>query len=271
MNRACGAAVVILGLLLESAAFGAARPTFEDLVANLKSPSPRTRMEAAAALGKSRRREAVTPLAALVRDPEPRVRLEVVRALRTLRDLAGVPALVTSLGDGDREVREEAIGTLVEIYSERDRIGPVGRFLEIFSDEFDRTSIAPYTVVDPTVERGLAGALRDEDPAIREQAALALGILNARSTVPDLVNALKDPDPGGRGGSATAIGKVGTAEDGRALVPLLADQDTEVRNRVLQAVGVLRVREAGPALRQLYESNRRRETGTRVLAALARI
>lgn len=260
-------ALVVLAPVLSAAA----PPSFEDLVANLKSPNPATRQEAAAELGKSRRREAVTPLAALVRDPEPRVRLEVVRALRALRDVTGVPALVTSLADGDREVREEAIGTLVEIYTERDRVGPVGRFLEIFSDEYDRTSIAPYTVVDPSVERGLAGALRDQDPAIREQAALSLGILNARSTVPDLVNALKDPDAGVRGAAATAIGKVGTAEDGRALIPLLADQDTEVRNRVLQAIGVLRVREAGPALRQMYEANRRREAGTRVLSALARI
>jgi HEAT repeat protein len=260
----------VLAVLLPAAAL-AAKPSFEDLVANLKSPNPATRREAAAELGKSRRREAVAPLAALVRDPEPRVRLEVVRALGELRDLSAVPALVTSIGDGDREVREEAIGTLVELYSERDRIGPVGRFLEIFSDEFDRSSIAPYTSVDPAAERGLAGALRDESPAIREQAALSLGILNARSTIPDLANALKDPDPGVRGAAATAIGKVGTAEDGRALVPLLADQDTEVRNRVLQAVGVLKVKEAGPALRQLYEANRRRESGTRVLGALARI
>ena len=258
-------------LLLAVAASAAPKPSFEDLVANLKSPNADTRQEAAAALGKSRRREAVTPLAALVRDPEQRVRLEVVRALRALRDVSGVPALVTSLGDGDREVREEAIGTLVEIYSERDRTGPVGRFLEIFSDEYDRTTIAPYTVVDPAAEKGLAGALRDEDPAIREQAALALGILNARGSIPELTNALRDPDAGVRGAAATAIGKVGGAEDGRPLVPLLADEDAEVRNRVLQAVGVLRVRDAGPALRQLYEVNRKRETGTRVLAALARI
>jgi HEAT repeat protein len=258
-------------VLLAAVAGAAAKPSFEDLVANLKSPNAATRQEAAAALGKSRRREAVTPLAALVRDPEPRVRLEVVRALRALRDASAVPALVTSLTDGDREVREEAIGTLVEIYSERDRTGPVGRFLEIFSDEFDRTTIPPYAVVDPAAEKGLAGALRDGDPAIREQAALALGILNARSALPDLANALRDPDPGVRGAAATAIGKVGTNEDGRALIPLLADEDSRVRNRVLQAVGVLRVRDAGPALRQLYEVNRKRETGTRVLAALARI
>ena len=263
------AAVAVLFAAVSAGA--ATKATFEDLVANLKSPNASTRQEAAAALGKSRRREAVTPLAALIRDPEARVRLEVVRALRALRDVSGVPALRASLGDGDRGVREEAIGTLVEIYTERDRVGPVGRFLEIFSDEYDRTSVAPYTVVDPTVEQGLAGSLRDQDPAIREQAALALGILNSRSALPALTNALRDPDTGVRGAAATAIGKVGTAQDGAALIPLLADEDAEVRNRVLQAIGVLKVREAGPALRQLYEANRRREAGIRVLAALSRI
>jgi HEAT repeat protein len=263
------AAVAVLFAAVSAGA--ATKASFEDLVANLKSPNAGTRQEAAAALGKSRRREAVTPLAALVRDPDARVRLEVVRALRALRDVSGIPALLTSLGDGDRGVREEAIGTLVEIYTERDRVGPVGRFLEIFSDEYDRTSVAPYTVVDPAVEQALAGALRDQDPAIREQAALALGILNARSALPALTNALRDPDAGVRGAAATAIGKVGTADDGRALIALLADEDNEVRNRVLQAIGVLEVREAGPALRQLYEANRRRESAVRVLAALSRI
>ena len=213
----------------------------------------------------------MTPLAALVRDPEVRVRLEVVRALRTLRDPSGIPALITALGDGDREVREEAVGTLVEIYTERDRVGPVGRFLEIFSDEYDRTSIVPNTVVDPLVEQALAGALRDQDPSLREQAALALGILNVRSALPALANALRDPDPGVRGAAATAIGKVGTAADGMALVPLLVDEDAEVRNRVLQAIGVLRVTAAGAPLRQMYEANRRRESAVRVLAALSRI
>ncbi len=264
-------AAAVAVLLAAVSAGAATKPSFEDLVANLKSPNASTRQAAASALGKSGRLEAVTPLAALVRDPEARVRLEVVRALRALRAASGVPALITSLGDGDRDVREEAIGTLVGLYIERDRIGPVGRFLEIFSDEYDRTSIPPYTVVDPAVEHGLAGALRDQDPAIREQAALALGILNARSALPRLTNALRDPDAGVRGAAATAIGKVGSASDGGALIPLLADEDAEVRNRVLQAIGVLRVRDAGAPLRQMYEAHRRREAGVPVLAALSRI
>jgi HEAT repeat protein len=270
MNRAWAAAVVAFSFSV-TGALAAPRPSFEDLVANLKSPSAKTRMEAATALGKSRRREAVAPLAALVRDPEWRVRLEVVRALRELRDLSAVPAVVTAMGDGDLKVREEAIGSLVEIYAERDRMTPVGRFLDLFSDEYDRSSIGPYVAVDPAAYQALGTALKDEDTNIRQYAALAAGILDGRSLVPQLVAALKDPDDGVRGAAATALGKVGTAADGKNLIPLLADESTEVRRRVLQALGVLRVKEAGPALREMYEANRRKELGLRVLAALSRI
>jgi HEAT repeat protein len=269
--RLGSAATLVIGLAWGLApAVGAEQP-FEDLVANLKSPTPRTRQEAARELGNSRRREAVAPLSALVRDPEVRVRLEVVKALRNLRDLSGVPALVTSLQDGDPGIREEAIGTLVEIYAERDRGGPVDRFLETFSDEYDRASVPPYTAVDPSVFRGLAGTLRDEKKGIRAESAYAIGILGGGSAVRELVSATQDPEAEVRAAAATAIGKVGTAEDGKSLVPLLADGSATVRNRALQAIGVLRVREAGPALREMFEQNRRRELGTRVLASLSRI
>ncbi|HVQ31273.1 MAG TPA: HEAT repeat domain-containing protein [Vicinamibacteria bacterium] len=249
----------------------AAKPGFSDLVANLKSPNARTRQEAAAALGKSRRREAIPPLSELVRDPEAKVRMEVVRALRELRDPSAIPALVTSLTDGDTKIREESIGTLVEIYSERERTGAVSSFLNVFSDEYDRASVPPYTAVEASVYTGLAAGLRDEDKGIREEAALSLGILDGRSALGDLQAALQDPEASVRGAAATAIGKIGTAEDGKALIPLLADANGEVRQRVLQAIGVLRVREAGPALREMYEQNRKKDQGVRVLACLSRI
>lgn len=250
---------------------GASRPSFDDLVASLKSPNTKTRTEAVEALGKSRRREAVSPLAALVHDPEPRVRLEVVKALRDLRDLSAIPAFVTFLGDEDSKIREETIGSLVELYCERERTTPPGRFLELFSDEYDRASVSLFTRVDPSVYQALGKALQDESEGVRQAAAYSLGILDGRSVVPNLIGALQDPAPSVRGAAATALGKVGTAEDGKQLIPLLSDESTTVRNRVLQAIGVLRVREAGPALRELYEANRRRETGLKALACLSRI
>jgi HEAT repeat protein len=265
------ALVFILGLVAFSPALAASSLSFEDLLANLKSPTAKTRQEAAEELGESRRREAVAPLSALVRDPEPKVRLAVVRALGKLRDLDAVPALVTSLQDGDPDIREEAIGTLVELYGERDRGGPVSRFLENFSDEYDRSSVPPYTTVDPSVFQGLARTLGDEETRLRAEAAHAIGILGGGGVTGALVAALQDPEDDVRAAAATALGKVGTAEEGKALVPLLQDPSSNVRNRAIQAVGVLQVVEAGPALRELFEQNRRREAGTRYLAALARI
>lgn len=263
---------VALALLLVASVAGAAvKPSFEDLVANLKSPNAGTRREAAAELGKSRRREAVSPLAALVRDPDGKVRLEVVRALGQLRDATAIPALLTSLGDGDAGIREEAIGALVELYAERDRGNPVSRFLEMFSDEYDRSSVPPYTAVEPSVIRGFAKALQDEDEDLRVEAAFAIGILNGTEALPNLASALRDPEASVRGAAATAIGKIGSAEEGKALIPLLADDSAAVRNRALQAIGVLKVLEAGPALRQMFEANRRREIGIKALAALSRI
>jgi len=197
--------------------------------------------------------------------------MEVVRALRELRDLTAVPALVTSLTDGDAKIREEAIGALVEIYGERERTTPVGRFLDMFSEEYDRASVPPYVEVDPTVHAALLQRLGDEDAAIREEAALALGILDGRSALAGLTSALQDPESDVRGAAATAIGKIGTEKDGQALIPLIGDPAAGVRNRAMQAIGVLRVREAGPALRQLYESNRRRDAGMRALETLSRI
>jgi hypothetical protein len=124
-----------------------------------------------------------------VRDPEQKVRLEVVRSLCNLRDLSGIPALVTALQDGDATVRDESISALVEIYTERDRTGPVGRFLETFSDEYERSSVPPYTVVDPSVFRGLSKVLgatrrrsprergvRDRDPGRRRSIPTWLGL-----------------------------------------------------------------------------------------------
>ena len=269
MNRYLGT-VSALCLMLCGPVEGAS-PSFDDLVANLKSPNVKTRQEAASNLGKSRRREAVPHLAAAVRDPEVKVRMEVVRALRELRDLAGVPALVSAMSDEEPKVREESIGSLVELYSQKERSGAVRRFLELFSDEYDRASVGSYAEVDASVYRALGTALRDEQKDIREAAALALGILGGRSEVPGLVAALNDLESGVRGAAASALGKVATAEEGKALIPLLADESPAVRKRVLHAIGTLRIREAGPALREMYEANRRKEAGLKVLETLSRI
>lgn len=271
MKKALSALSVAVLMTFSGAAVQAAS-SFDDLVANLKSPNVRTRLDAAAALGKTRRTEAVTPLAAAIRsEPEARVRQEVVKALRDLRDLSAVPALVAAMSDVEPAVREEALGTLVELYSDRNREGAIGRFLQIFSDEYEGPSGAPFVAVDPSVHRAMAQALRDENKGIREEAAFALGILEGRAVVGDLVQALQDVEPAVRGAAATSIGRIGSTREGEQLIPLLQDESTSVRTRTLQAIGALRVQQAGPALRQMFEANRRKESAVRILDTLSKV
>jgi HEAT repeat protein len=131
--------------------------------------------------------------------------------------------------------------------------------------------VAPSVQVEPSVFDGLAKGLRDESPSVREASALALGILGGAGKRKEIVAAFGDPVPEVRAAAAIALGKVGAQEDGRALIPLLADESTEVKNRALGALGELRVPEAGPALRELYEQNRRKEWGLKVLETLSRV
>lgn len=249
----------------------AADASFTELVASLKSPNPRTRLDAVEQLGKSRRREAVPALAALVRDPEFKIRLALVRAFRELRDLSAIPALTTQLEDGDVDVREESIGAIVELLAEREGGGAIESFLQGFADEYDRTSLPTIAAVDGAVVQGLSKRLRDENKGIRRNAAFALGILDGKAALPALKAALQDPEPSVRGAAITSIGKIGTSADGVAVVPYLEDASPEVRNRTLSALGAVRAKEAAPALRQLYEANRRKEVGARALACLSRL
>ena len=252
-------AMLVIGLAWGLAPAAGAEQPFEDLVANLKSPTARTRQEAAQELGKSRRREAVAPLSALVRDPEVRVRLEVVKALRNLRDLSAVPALVTSLQDGDPDIREEAIGTLVEIYAERDRGGPdrplpgdlLGRVRPCVGAPLHRGG--PLGLPWPGRhaagrEEGHPGRvrLRDRHPRRGERGART-----------------RERDPGPRG---RRPGRPRPPRSGRWAPPRRASRSFRCwptspppcATGRSAAIGVLRVREAGPALREMFEQHKRR-------------
>ncbi len=245
--------------------------SFDENVANLKSPNAKTREKAAAALGKSRRREAVPPLAAVVRDPDLKVRRTAVQSLRKLRDVSAVPALLTSMQDGDNRIREEALEAVVEVYAgDLDR-QPLPRFIEPFTAGYGRSGLSPFANVEPTVYDGLARSLGDEEPSIREDAARAIGILHGGAVVDQLLIALNDPVSRVRGAAATSLARVGSTADGTGLIPLLQDEDSDVRQRALQAIGVLRVRDATPALRALYETNRKSGFGVRILDSMSHL
>ena len=140
----------------------------------------------------------------------------------------------------------------------------MGRFLELFSDEFDRSSLAPHGSVDPSVIQALRGQAADEDKDIREEAASRWASSNGTDALPALTAACGTRSRRCAGRRPPRSERSGAAENGaRAGAAAGRRFRRNVRNRALQAIGVLRVQEAGPALRQLYEANRRKEGGPR--------
>jgi HEAT repeat protein len=260
----------LLAAVAPAIAAAASRVTFDALLADLKSPNAKTRQAAAEALGNSHRREAVSGLSAVVRDPEPKVRLEVVRALKELRDNTAVQALVTATEDTEVPIRAEAVDALVHLYVDLERPSGVQKFLGMSSDDLEHASLPPGTNVDSAAVRALTGALRDEDRGIREQAAFALGALGAHGSLRDLAGALADPEPTVRAAAASSIGKLKGTEQARALIAILADDSPAVRNQAVKALGSLHLKDSAPALREMFESNRKKDFGVKVLEALAR-
>ena len=170
--------------------------SFEDLLANLKSPTARTRAGGRARARRSRRREAVAPLSALVRDPEVRVRLEVVRALRALRDLSadsrprdlapGRRRRASAKSRSGRSSRSTPSATAAARSTGSCRPSPT-------STTVSRCRPSPRST--RRVFRGLAGTLRDEKAGIRAESAYAIGILGGGSAIPDLVAAPRTRSP----------------------------------------------------------------------------
>ena len=94
---------------------------------------------------------------------------------------------------------------------------------------------------DVSVHHRKVGLLHDDDPEVRKEAALALGIIGDERAVEPLIDALHDDDLEVREWAAWALGMVG---DERAVEPLidalLHDEDPRVRWRVIYALERIR-------------------------------
>ncbi len=152
------------------------------------------RMESALALGRLGRgaKEAIPALIeALKKDEDRAVREASARTLGRIGGKEAVPALVEAIG------REGLYGRLRSVQA-LGRIGPGAR------------ESVP----------ALAETLNtDEDRAVREASARALGRIGDKEALTALVGALRDRTPEVRGASAWALGLIGP--DARAAVPAL--------------------------------------------------
>jgi HEAT repeat protein len=88
--------------------------------------------------------------------------------------------------------------------------------------------------------RRLVAALKDADPEVRQNLAIALAKIGPAAVEP-LVAALKDPLPERRAGAAAALGQIGAPARPAlpALLDLLDDKELDVRRQVSHAIARL--------------------------------
>ncbi len=270
MPRRCAGFWLVTALLAGPAAAAALQPSVEELASRIESDDPRTRREAARALGEDGSTAAITVLSDAAQDPDLQVRRTVLDALISRRRPDTASGLAAFLEDEERDHRRDAIRGLVEMHSLDPIAGRGERAMNWLLRREEVFVLDPMRPVAPGITEALGGRLSDEEAAIRRLAAEALGDLRASDAADILRRAAEvDPDEGVQQESVRALGSVGTDEAGEILLALLPSPG--LRAEAVRALGVMAYRPAGSALLAVYDEDPGSRTGRDALESLARM
>lgn len=260
---------VLAGLAaLALAAFALPLPAqspFDEMLLDLRSTKPGTRIRALRAVIQSGYPDTLTAIAPLTLDPDDDVQLEAIDAELTFC-LAPVP--------NPRQARS--------FKAENGSIAPA-----VF--EAGPLAVLPRAI-PAEVLVDLSAAVRDDDARVRTAAALALGVLGSpalgprasdtdRTLTTDIVYALRHPDPATREALLRAVARLFEPPPhasppvaiGDAAIAALNDTDGRVRLWASDTLGWLRERRATTALEERVAYYRTGPEAEAALHALARI
>jgi HEAT repeat protein len=262
-------ATVVSAIILSSPAI-AVQSSFQDEIANLKSPNVGTRVKAAKALGQSKRPEAVPALTEAMRDPELKVRKQTIFSLRGFNSTDAIDGLLIGLRDEEKGIRGEAMVALLEIYVGAGNAELGGALSFLLGPRYKTPKLNGLIPVSSEVVTALEARLQDEEPVLRRRAAYTLGVLEAASAVDSLAAALSDPNKDVRLEAASALAGIGNDAAGEALRSTLsiATSDATFAGHVVDALGQMKYLPAGPELVSIYDGNVN-NLGNRALRSLA--
>jgi HEAT repeat protein len=234
----------------------------ESLIYDLKSPDAQRRQVAARELGAARHRPAIPQLVAMAKDPADAVRREVELTLERMDDMQTLPGFIAFASDTQIDIRGRAVASLVNLHVTH-AVGVTSALTNlreklIFGSDRDLDVVVePDVAVDPLVVATLRTRLGDSERGIRRTAIRGLGILRARTTVPDLLQVVReDRDDGLRFEGVRALRKIGDASIGEELVAFLNMQTDAVRNETIATLGAMRYRGAVPELMRIAEQGK---------------
>lgn len=263
-------ATVVSAIIFLSSPAIAVQSSFQDEIANLKSPNAGTRVKAAKALGQSKRPEAIPALTEAMRDPELKVRRQTVFSLRGFNSTDAIDGLLIGLRDEEKGVRNEAMVALLEIYVGAGNADLGGPLSFLLGPRYKTPKLNGLIPVSSEVVTSLEARLKDEEPVLRRRAAYTLGVLGAEDAVDSLGAALSDPQKDVRMEAVSALSAIGNDAAGEALRGTLsiAASDASYAGHVVDALGQMKYLPAGPELVSIYDGNLN-NLGDRALRALA--
>ena len=230
------------------------RRSVSGLIFDLQHPETNRRVEAARLLGQNKVRTAVPALIEASDDPEVEVRYAIVKALVRIHDRRALHTYVRQTGDTDPEVQEKAIEGIINVYVGDDSgfirgLQNVVDFVNPFSDDYNALVVEPFIDVDGDAVTALAAQVLSDRQHIRKDAAIALGILRARSALPALEDALgRETSNDVKVELIRTLYKIGDPSVGEALIQRMLDTDKRVHDEAIFTVGRLRISEAVPSL-----------------------
>ena len=183
-------------------------------------------------------------------------RLNAAHALgRSGRAEAIAPLVMAAQGDDDENVRINAIQALSDLDAEeRGRV-----FVGLLEDESDlvrRTALGKLAspgFADHVL--GVTPLLQHEDSGTRSIAADVLSIMGRQEAVPALIVATRDAEEDVRSRSAYALGKIRDPRAENALVIMLDDPEWAARANAVQALGMIGAASTRPILERLRDND----------------
>jgi len=254
-----------------------AAPEANVLVEELKkSNDAGKRAKAAHELGKAEDASAIPALAEALSDPSEKVRREVILALSQMHRPETLDALIKATQDAEEGNRVLAVQSLVGYYTGIIPTSGVSGFLkkEVKRAQAhftpDTTRIAPGLSVEPKVITALDATLKDTRSArASREAAKGLGILVARTAVPDLIKAAHSSDKPLSLEALNALSKIEDRSAGPQLVDLLDSPDKDIKQEACVTIGILRTSQAAPKLQSIFESDTDQKSKEKALEGLA--
>lgn len=250
------------------------RAALPELARHLAHEAPEIRAGVALTLGDMHARASAGAIEVLLKDPSPPVRASAATALGALKARSSIPALVPLLEDREREVRrgvaaalagmgaKEALPALLKLAAGED-------FRNIFAvdvlveSDLEGTRPALLRLLrDPNVGVGrerlvgalaqlrgreeLVGLLSDGDAVLRRLAALRLGAMGVRDSIPELRRI-------GGWDAATLLYRMGEKDPLPHLLAPLKQPASDLRIGALRDLAALGVKEALPEIRPLLD------------------